>query len=111
MPRANQQGGQRTPAQDQRHLLWEMTGTTPGETLDTWDPKAELLVSAILTVIASGATLVIRPGSGGRTIGLAIWEGDHRHPPTWVYEAEELDNWSVGIMAVAAGRVGLGRQQ
>jgi hypothetical protein len=80
--------------QEQRRLLFEMVGEAEGEGLRQWDPKAAPLVEAILGILASGAAVFLRPGSGGRAIGVAIWEGDTRHPARWVYEAEELDDWA-----------------
>jgi len=98
---------QTSPAQQaQRHLLWEQTGAVEGELLRQWDPKTEPLVAAILEVLDSGASVFIRSGSGGRAIGIAIWEGEERHKPTWVYEAEELDAWAAGINHIAAKRRG-----
>ena len=93
MPRGS--GKQVTPAvQQQRRLLFEMVGEHEGEHLRQWDPKAVEFVEALLGVLDSGAALFLRPGSGGRAIGIAIWEGDTRHPARWCYEAEELDDWA-----------------
>jgi len=83
-------------------MMWGMNGATQAPSLTQWDPKQESFVEALLEVLASGATIVLRPGSGGRSIGVAIWEGDTRHAPQWCYEAEELDNWSQGIILLAA---------
>lgn len=80
--------------QEQRRLLWSMMGQQDGESLRQWDPKAQDLVEALLAVLSTGAALFIRTGSGGRAIGVAIWEGDVRHPAKWLYEASELDDWS-----------------
>jgi len=97
MPRGS--GKQVTPArQEQRRLLFDMTGQHDGESLRQWDPKAEPLVDALLGIASTGAAVFVRPGSGGRALGIAIWEGDTRHPATWFYEAEELDEWALKIL-------------
>jgi len=75
---------------------------SPG--LTQWDPKSDALIEALLTIVASGATVVMRPGSGGRSLGIAIWEGDERHAPQWSYDAEELDQWASRILAVVDRR-------
>lgn len=67
--------------------------------VDSWDLKTSIFAEAALAIIASGATLVIRPGSGGRALGVAIWEGDDRHPPQWCYDEAELDEWAAGVVA------------
>jgi len=93
MPRGS--GKPATPAQqEQRRLLWAMTGVVEGESLRQWDPKAQAFAEAILDILSTGAAIFMRPGSGGRAIGIAIWEGDTRHPAKWLYEASELDEWS-----------------
>lgn len=97
MPRGS--GKQVTPArQEQRRLLFEMLGENEGAGLRQWDPKAGPLVEALLGILSEGAAVFLRPGSGGRAIGVAIWEGDTRHPAKWVYEAEELDDWALLIL-------------
>lgn len=91
--------------QEQRRLLFDMTGSHDGESLRQWDPKANPLVDALLGIVASGAAVFIRPGSGGRAIGIAIWEGDTRHPAIWCYEAEELDDWARIILKRLGGDI------
>lgn len=104
MPRGS--GKQVTPIrQEQRKLLFEMLGAHEGESLRQWDPKAEPFMEALLGVVASGAAIFIRPGSGGRAIGLAIWEGDTRHPAQWCYESEELDDWALLILKRLGGDI------
>lgn len=104
MPRGS--GKQVSPAvQDQRRLIWSMTGVTEGESLRQWDPKAQSVVDALLAVLSTGAAVFVRPGSGGRAIGIAIWEGDTRHPAKWLYEAEELDEWSQLILKTIQGDI------
>jgi len=103
MPRRGK--GDETPAaKEQRVLLWGSYGKIAQPELSSWDPKQEPLIEALLTVVESGATLVLRPGSGGRALGLAIWEGDFRHPPVWVYTAAELDDWASEVIERARGR-------
>jgi hypothetical protein len=56
-------------------------------------------------VLSTGAAIFARPGSGGRAIGIAIWEGDTRHPAKWLYEASELDDWSQLIRKTVSGDI------
>jgi len=97
-----------TPAEaaatGQRNILWGMGHDPAARALTNWDPDTARLVQAILLVVESGATLVIRPGSGSRSIGVAIWEGDMRHPPTWVYDEDELNTWAQRIGDISQGR-------
>lgn len=103
--RANK-GQQPTAKQDQQKLLWLQTGEHQGVTLADWDPKPEPFVQALLEVLATGATVVLRPGSGGRSFGIAIWEGDVRHAPKWLYDNEEVDDWASWVNEHAALRNG-----
>jgi hypothetical protein len=104
MPRGS--GKQATPVQqEQRRLLWAMTGQVDGEGLRQWDPKSADFVEAVLDVLSTGAAVFMRPGSGGRAIGIAIWEGDTRHPAKWLYEASELDEWSRLILKTMGGDI------
>lgn len=104
MPRGS--GKQVSPAiQAQRRILFEMTGDHASDTVERWDPKAELLVSALLGIVGTGAVVMLRPGSGGRAIGIAIWEGDVRHPARWFYESGELDDWARLIMVRIGGDI------
>lgn len=84
----------------QRHesLWYDNFGSPPENHLTSWDPDASRFFEAIAAIAASGATSVIRPGSGGRSLGIAIWEGDDRHPPIWFHEHEELDAWTARIL-------------
>lgn len=84
---------------DQQRLLWEQTGEIGNGGLADWDPKTVDLVTALLGILDTGSAIFLRPGSGGRAIGVAIWEGDVRHPAKWVYDAEELDQWADTILS------------
>ena len=104
MPRGS--GKPVTPAvQQQRRILWEMTGEAEGDGLTQWDPKAVELVEALLGIVSTGAVVMLRPGSGGRALGIAIWEGDTRHPAKWFYETLELDDWARIIRNRLAGDI------
>jgi hypothetical protein len=74
--------------------------------LADWDPKCEPLVQALLEVLSSGCAVMLRVGSGGRAVGIQIYEGDYKHPPKWIYEAEELDTWAEGINQLVQAREG-----
>lgn len=88
-----------SPAKLQQNLaMWGIYGKEARVLPSGWDPKQVQLVDALLHVISSGATVVLRPGSGGGAVGVAIWEGDLRHPAVWCYTSEELDQWAEGVM-------------
>ena len=86
----------------ERQLIWEQFGSYNFATVGDFDPKPEPLVEAVLHVIATGATIVIRPGSGGRSLGIAIWEGDFRGTPQWLYDSEEVDEWARKVLHMKA---------
>lgn len=94
---------QPTPKSEQARLLWGSKRVRMQPALTDWDPKQVELVQAIFNVLESGSTVVFRPGSGNRSIGVAIWEGDHRWPPTWCYDQDELDEWAAGVNEEADG--------
>lgn len=89
----------------QNRLMWGTFGPTTVLSVTSWDAKQVQLVDAILEVVASGSTLVVRPGSGGGAIGIAIWEGDHRHPPVWCYTSDDVDAWAAGVLDRVKGYV------
>lgn len=99
MPRGNGDSKRQQAKSEQARLLWGSGGGRSEPTLPEWDPKSEPFTQAVLEVVASGATLVFRPGSGGRAMGVAIWEGDVRHAPKWCYEADELDQWASWVLS------------
>lgn len=79
-------------------LMWGQYGVRDWESLTSWDIKQVSFVQALLEIVASGSAVVLRPGSGGRAIGISIWEGDVRHPATWVYDSIEADAWADAIL-------------
>jgi hypothetical protein len=98
MPRAK--GVPSSPGRRVFESQWAAQAGRPLEfDLLDWDPKPNKLFDAVMQVLASGAQVFIKPGSGGRSFGIAIWEGDDRHPATWFYEVEELDAWCEGTIA------------
>jgi len=97
MPRTSKP--RETPAKLQQNAtMWGIFGKGATISVASWDPKQVQLVEAILEVVASGATVVVRPGSGGGSVGVAIWEGDNRWPPVWCYTSEDLDAWADGVL-------------
>lgn len=84
----------------ERQLIWAQFGSYNHATVGDFDPKAAPLVEALLHIVSTGATVVLRPGSGGRSLGVAIWEGDARYAPTWLYDSEELDNWAATVLSM-----------
>lgn len=79
--------------------LWaQQLGTPLKFTVEDWDPDMATLGQAILEIVATGASVFVRSGQAGASLGIAIWEGDERHPATWFGEPEELNAWSAGIL-------------
>lgn len=104
MPRAKGQQ-QADQSRELRGLLWAQYGSKRVvEVVASWDPKPEV-IAAVLEVVSSGCTVVLRPGSGGGAIGVAIWEREFRHEPVWCYSAEDLDGWASDILRIARAKV------
>jgi hypothetical protein len=72
--------------------------------LSDWDADTAVVTQALLEIVSTGSTVVVRPGSGGRSLGVSIWEGDTRHPPKWLYDSEELTAWAQGICDISQRR-------
>ncbi len=106
VPRPNKDGSPSTAKSAQASLLWAMGVDSNSKSLSDWDPDTAVVAQAILEVVESGSTVVVRPGSGGRALGISIWEGDTRHPPKWVYDAEELTTWARGVCDISQRRKG-----
>lgn len=101
MPRARRVPS--SPARREFESLWSSVAGGPLEyTIVDWDPDTAKFVQALLEILGSGASLFIRPGGGGSTVGIAIWEGDNRHPATWFTEHEELNVWAARVIEHAA---------
>lgn len=103
MERQCEMPGKRSPKpteqqRDQAKLMWAMNPGGDWTGVANWEPRGEEFTEAVLQVLASGAAIMIRPGSGGRALGIAIWEGDTRHPATWCYDDEEVNMWAAEII-------------
>lgn len=83
---------------------WQQTGTQFEYKLSEWDPDTAIVVQAILELLEDGLTVVIRPGSGGRAIGIAIWQGDNRPPAKWFGDQDEMNAWCTTIVEAAIAR-------
>lgn len=86
------------------HLIYLQTGSVPDYLIPTWEPRYQEFVDALLEILGQGHTLVLRPGSGGRALGIAIWNGDSRPPAKWFYDQDELDAWADMVLAIKAKR-------
>lgn len=91
---------QPTPKSEQQRSIYLDFGEVYSSSLRDWDPKQVQFVEAILEVLSSGATIVMRPGSGGRSIGIAIWAGEDRGAPRWCYDSEEIDEWTGRVLEI-----------
>ncbi len=104
MPRPNKDGSPVPAKAAQAALLWAMGVDSNAGDLSDWDPDTAIVTQAVLEIVGTGSTVVVRPGSGGRALGISIWEGDTRHPPKWLYDAEELTAWGQGICDISQNR-------
>lgn len=89
---------------DQQHLLYLQTGTVPDWTLETWEPRYESFFDAMAEILSQGNSVMIRNGSGGRAMGIAIWRGDSRPPAKWFYDHDELNEWCEHVLRVKKAR-------
>lgn len=97
MPHKPQRSGSITPKDEQRRLLF-LQGTEQSSAIADLDPKAQLFTQAILCLLAEGMTIHMRPGSGGRSIGIGGFVGDDRIPYKWLYDEEEIDAWADKVL-------------
>lgn len=88
-----------TPRQMERRLIFGQTGEQQPLGESSWDPKPEPFAEAVTMLIASGCAVMFSSAGGGRMIGATIYEGDHKHPRKWLYDSEELDEWSLDVIA------------
>lgn len=86
-----------TVKSEQARLLF-LQGGRAEITLANLDPKAEPFLEALLLLMTEGVTVHLKPGSGGRCIGIGGWAGEDRLPWTWLYDEEEIDSWSAKVI-------------
>lgn len=100
MPRAAKPNTQ-AAAKELIQAWWAQTGELPNYKLADWDPDTAAMCQMVLEVLSSGGTVVFRPGSGGRAIGVAIWAGDNRPPAKWFSDHDELNEYTRAIVSAA----------
>lgn len=72
--------------------IYTQTGVAPLPDIVTWDFKPVVL-EQLLEVVARGNQVLLRCGTGGRSLGIAIWTGDNRRPPTFFHDSSEVDEY------------------
>lgn len=82
--------------------MWAQDPSGDWTTILNWEPRTDEFWQALQEVLASGAAVFIRQGSGGRSVGIAIWDGDDRMPARWCFDDEEINMWSAEIIRRAA---------
>lgn len=100
MPRARSDNG-KSPEEDQFSLLWKQLGEKPDQNIRGMDFDAALLMQAILDVVDAGNTVVFRRGSGGESLGIAIWTRQKQNDPVWCSSDERVEAWAKGAIQVA----------
>lgn len=103
MPRGNSDKPKTTP-NAMFSQWWAQTGAEPEYVLHMWDPDTAVVVQSLLELLSDGLTVVFRPGSGGRSIGMAVWQGDNRPPAKWLYDQDEWNAYAENIVKAAAAR-------
>jgi len=91
-------------------LWWVQTGERYDYHLYDWDPDTATWSQCLLELLSEGLTVVLRPGSGGRAVGIAIWQGDNRPPAKWFNDHDELNAWTAAILLAASQRRGKGSE-
>jgi hypothetical protein len=97
MPRGKP-GQESKQKQVQNRYAWDIIGEVQTNSVGGWDLKAEAFTEALCEIVGSGATVVLRPGTGGRSLGIAIWDGDVRYAPVWCHAEEEADAWARKVL-------------
>lgn len=98
MVRANKPANQPTAKSEQSRLLFLQSGTRYEGTLPDLDFDTAMFAQALLLLMNEGATVVCRPGSGCRSFGVAVWQGDAKYAPKWLYDDEEVNQWSSRVV-------------
>lgn len=101
MPRGRREVPGEAAQTAQNAAWWAQTGKRLEHPLHTWDPATAPVCQALLELLSAGNTLCLRPGSGGESIGIAIWEPELKRPYIWFGQDVELDDWARGIVAAA----------
>jgi len=91
--------------------IMSQLGGVPSYTCADWDPDMQAWGQALLEVCAKGGTLFVRGGSGGQSLGIAIWEGDTRHPAKWLQDADGINAWSKAVLEVTRQKRGMVREE
>jgi len=86
---------------EQRRLLFIQTGKQQPVGQGNWDPKPEPFTEAVMALIENGAAVMFSASSGGRVIGVRIFEGDTPGERMWISDNEELDDWAQEIIGLA----------
>jgi hypothetical protein len=76
-------------------------GKVPDYTFADWDPDAQKMWNAITGVMLMGGCVFMRPGTGSQSFGIAVWEGNERHPAKWLYTEDDVNEWAIAAIALA----------
>lgn len=87
-----------TPAKSEQARLLFLQGASSGGGLVNLDPKPEPFLEALLLLLNEGVTVHLKPGSGGRCVGIGGWAGEERLPWQWLYDDEEVDAWASKVI-------------
>lgn len=102
MPRGKREVPGEAEQRAQNAAWWAQTGKRLEHPLWSWDNDTAACWQAVLELLSSGNTVCIRPGSGGESLGIAIWEPVNKRPYVWFGADVELDDWAKGLVEAAA---------
>lgn len=101
MPRGKKEVPGESAQRAQNAAWWAQTGRRLEHPLHSWDSDTAAVWQAVLELLSAGNTVCIRPGSGGESLGIAIWEPVNKRPYVWFGADVELDEWAKQLVEAA----------
>lgn len=96
-PRSNGTGPGGSQANWDQATQWFATNDADVAACDGWDPKAQLLVEAVLALLAKGRGIMFSLSFDQSEIRVTIYDGERKHA-TKVRDSVELDETMASIL-------------